>query len=129
MFCYLFYISFLFYIFFFISFSPDKIQLSQPGSEQQQQQQQQQQQHQQQHRHHQTSSRSQGQGSSPRVHRGGPIGPLKPEQVAKLLTELEVVRKNMDLMNELMSENEPGKENPEDMQLLDVRMVLTLQGC
>jgi len=34
------------------------------------------------------------------------------------------VRKNIDLMNEIMSENEPGKENPEDLQLLDV----SLQG-
>ena len=28
----------------------------------------------------------------------------------------------MDLMNEIMSENEPGKENPEDIQLLDVSL-------
>lgn len=27
----------------------------------------------------------------------------------------------MDLMSEIMNENEPGKENSEDMQLLDVR--------
>lgn len=38
-----------------------------------------------------------------------------------MLSELDIVRKNMDIMNEIMNENEPGKENPEDMQLLDVR--------
>ena len=48
------------------------------------------------------------------------MGPLKPEQVAKLLSELDVVRRNMDIMNELLSEVEPGKETPDDMQLLDV---------
>ena len=26
----------------------------------------------------------------------------------------------MDIMSEIMNENEPGKENPEDLQLLDV---------
>ena len=49
------------------------------------------------------------------------MGPLKPEQVAKLLSELDVVRRNMDIMNEVLSEVEPGKETPDDTQLLDVR--------
>ena len=49
-----------------------------------------------------------------------PMGPLKPEQVAKLLSELDVVRRNMDIMNEVLSEVEPGKETPDDTQLLDV---------
>ncbi|XP_064406991.1 TOM1-like protein 2 [Halichondria panicea] len=48
-----------------------------------------------------------------------PSGPLKPEQVAKLLSELDVVRKNMDVMNEIMSEQEPGRESADDAQLLD----------
>lgn len=48
------------------------------------------------------------------------MGPLKPEQVAKLLSELDVVRRNMDIMNEVLSEVEPGKETPDDTQLLDV---------
>ena len=26
----------------------------------------------------------------------------------------------MDIMSEIMNENEPGKENPDDLQLLDV---------
>ena len=50
----------------------------------------------------------------------GPIGPLKPEQIAKLLSELDVVRRNMDVMNEIMTENEPGKEGADDMELLEV---------
>lgn len=47
-------------------------------------------------------------------------GPLRPEQVAKLLSELDVVRRNMDIMNEILSEIEPGKETSDDTQLLDV---------
>jgi hypothetical protein len=31
-----------------------------------------------------------------------------------------VVRRNMDIMNEVLSEVEPGKETPDDVQLLDV---------
>lgn len=49
-----------------------------------------------------------------------PSGPLKPEQVAKLLSELDVVRRNLDVMNEILTETEPGKGTPDDMQLLDV---------
>ena len=52
-----------------------------------------------------------------------PMGPLKPEQVAKLLSELDVVRRNMDIMNEVLSEVEPGKETPDDIQLLDVSQI------
>lgn len=48
-----------------------------------------------------------------------PAGPLRPEQVAKLLSELDLVRRNIDLMNEIMVENEPGKESKEDAQLLE----------
>ena len=46
------------------------------------------------------------------------IGPLKPEQIAKLLSELDVVRRNLDVMNELLVENDPGKESPDDFQLM-----------
>lgn len=49
-----------------------------------------------------------------------PSGPLKPEQVAKLLSELDIVRKNMDVSNEIMNDNEPGTENADDAQLLEV---------
>ena len=41
-------------------------------------------------------------------------------QVAKLLSELDIVRRNIDIMSEVMTENEPGKESPEDFQLLEV---------
>lgn len=37
-----------------------------------------------------------------------------------MLSEMDVVRKNMDIMNEIMNENEPGNESPEDLELLDV---------
>ena len=47
-----------------------------------------------------------------------PISPLKPEQIAKLLSELDVVRRNLDVMNELLVENDPGKESPDNFQLM-----------
>ena len=53
-------------------------------------------------------------------HRRGPIGPLNPEQVAKLLSELDVVQRNIYIMSEIMTETEPGKETTEDVELLDV---------
>ena len=40
--------------------------------------------------------------------------------MAKLLSELDIVRRNIDIMSEIMAENEPGKESPEDFQLLEV---------
>lgn len=40
-----------------------------------------------------------------------------------MLSELDLVRKNIDIMNEIMTENEPGKESSEDFELLDVRVV------
>ncbi len=49
-----------------------------------------------------------------------PSGPLKPEQVAKLLSELDVVRNNMDVSNEIINDNEPGRESADDAQLLEV---------
>jgi hypothetical protein len=39
--------------------------------------------------------------------------------VAKLLSELDIVRRNIDIMSEIMSENEPGKESQDDYQLLE----------
>ena len=50
--------------------------------------------------------------------RCSPIGPLKPEQIAKLLSELDVVRRNLDVMNELLVEKDPGKESLDDFQLM-----------
>ena len=43
-------------------------------------------------------------------------------QVAKLLSELDIVRRNIDIMSEIMSENQPGQESPDDYQLLEVRL-------
>ena len=37
-----------------------------------------------------------------------------------MLSELDVVRRNIDIMNEIMIENEPGKETADDFQLLEV---------
>lgn len=45
--------------------------------------------------------------------------------MAKLLSELDVVRRNMDVMNEILSEVEPGKESADETQLLDVSDALT----
>lgn len=45
--------------------------------------------------------------------------------MAKLLSELDVVRRNMDVMNEILSEVEPGKESADETQLLDVSDTLT----
>jgi hypothetical protein len=56
-----------------------------------------------------------------------PIGPLKPEQVAKLLSELDVVRRNLDIMNELLVENEPGSESEDDLLLMQ-EIYTTLQA-
>jgi hypothetical protein len=61
---------------------------------------------------------SSGQRRSHRSPRG-PIGPLKPELVAKLLSELDIVRRNIDVMSEIMTENQPGQESQDDYQLLE----------
>ena len=42
-------------------------------------------------------------------------------QVAKLLSELDIVRRNIDVMSEIMTENQPGQESQDDYQLLEVR--------
>lgn len=41
--------------------------------------------------------------------------------MAKLLSELDIVRRNIDIMSEIMTENQPGQESPDDYQLLEVR--------
>ncbi len=42
--------------------------------------------------------------------------------MAKLLSELDVVRRNIDIMSEVMTQNEPGKESEDDVQLMEVRV-------
>lgn len=49
-----------------------------------------------------------------------PVFPWEHVQVAKLLSELDIVRRNIDIMSEIMAENEPGKETADDYQLLEV---------
>lgn len=56
----------------------------------------------------------------PRQQHRAPSGELTPEQIAKLLSELDVVHKNMDVSNEVMNDNEPGRESADDAQLLEV---------
>ncbi len=46
-----------------------------------------------------------------------------------MMTEFDLVRTNVDIMSEIMNENEPGKENQEDMQLLDVCTRAYASGC
>ncbi|KHN70884.1 Target of Myb protein 1 [Toxocara canis] len=46
-----------------------------------------------------------------------PVQPT-PEQLEKLRKELDVVNNNLKVLREMLSELAPGKENPEDMQLL-----------
>lgn len=62
-----------------------------------------------------------------RAHRG-PIGPLQPAQIEKLLSELDTVRRNLDIMSEIMVENEPGQESEDDAQLLEVRAMEIVGG-
>ena len=50
-------------------------------------------------------------------------------QVAKLLSELDIVRSNIDIMSEIMTENEPGQESPDDYQLLEVNGVCVSPVC
>ncbi|XP_076272763.1 TOM1-like protein 2 isoform X2 [Rhynchophorus ferrugineus] len=43
---------------------------------------------------------------------------LKPDQRAKLQSELDVVQSNMNVLGELLSEMKPGQEQPDELQLL-----------
>eukprot|EP00111_Clytia_hemisphaerica_P015839 TCONS_00046788-protein len=47
----------------------------------------------------------------------GPINP-SPEQMAKLRSELDIVEGNVRVLNEMLSELQPGKENSGDYELL-----------
>ena len=47
----------------------------------------------------------------------GPINP-SPEQMAKLRSELDIVEGNVRVLNEMLSELQPGEENPDDYELL-----------
>ena len=45
--------------------------------------------------------------------------------MAKLLSELDIVRRNVDIMSEIMTENQPGQESADDYQLLEVTLSLS----
>lgn len=49
----------------------------------------------------------------------GPVNP-SPEQLAKLRGELDIVNGNIKVLREMLAELHPGKEDPEDFQLLQV---------
>jgi len=50
----------------------------------------------------------------------------RPEQLYKLNADLELVRGNMTVLNEMLSELVPGKEDGSDVQLLTVTSFLRL---
>lgn len=47
-----------------------------------------------------------------------PTGGMSPEQRAKLQSELDVVQSNMNVLGEMLSEMTPGKENVDELELL-----------
>lgn len=49
----------------------------------------------------------------------GPVN-LNPEQLAKLHSELDIVQGNMKVFGEMLTELTPGKEHPQDLELLQV---------
>ncbi|VDP12551.1 unnamed protein product, partial [Onchocerca flexuosa] len=59
----------------------------------------------------------------------GPSQSVQPtlEQLEKLRKELDVVNGNLKIMRELLSEMIPGKETPDDLQLLDELHVVVKQ--
>lgn len=48
-------------------------------------------------------------------------GTMSAEQRAKLQSELDVVQGNMAVLGEMLSEVVPGKEQPGDLELLQVK--------
>lgn len=53
-------------------------------------------------------------------------GSLAPEQRAKLQSELDVVQSNMTVLGEMLYELKPGEEQPDELELLQVRFSLFL---
>ncbi|XP_044758003.1 TOM1-like protein 2 [Coccinella septempunctata] len=56
--------------------------------------------------------------TSPTRQVASPTGGLSPEQRAKLQSELDVVQSNMNVLGEMLSEMTPGKENVDELELL-----------
>lgn len=53
-------------------------------------------------------------------------GSLTPEQRAKLQSELDVVQSNMTVLGEMLYELKPGEEQPDELELLQVRFFVEL---
>jgi len=51
---------------------------------------------------------------------GNPSSSLSGTQQAKLLSEIDVVQRNIDVLNEILIENEPGKEEEGMVPLMEV---------
>lgn len=58
-------------------------------------------------------------GLPPPQQPSGPINPT-PEQMAKMRSELDIVEGNVRVLSEMLSELQPGQEEPNDYQLLVV---------
>lgn len=51
-------------------------------------------------------------------------GILTTEQRAKLQSELDVVQSNMAVFGEMLSEMQPGQEQPDELELLQVNLLI-----
>ena len=57
-----------------------------------------------------------------------PIGSLTEDQREKLQSELDIVESNMAVLGEMLSEMQPGNEQPDELELLQViKILLTFQ--
>lgn len=47
-----------------------------------------------------------------------------PEQLGKIRSELDIVHGNISVMSEMLTEMTPGQEEPGDLQLLQVKIII-----
>ena len=59
---------------------------------------------------------------------GGPVVP-SPEQLGKIRSELDIVHGNISVMSEMLTEMTPGQEEPGDLQLLQVKIIIVHVPC